>query len=75
MTRKIAAGIEYYGALGPITGFDALRDQQQQIFPNVDVDFGKNWEFNFGVGVGVTQATERLIVKAILGYRFNYKGQ
>jgi len=75
VTRKIAAGIEYYGALGPITGFDALRDQQQQIFPNVDVDFGKNWEFNFGVGVGVTQATERLIVKAILGYRFNYKGQ
>ncbi|MGA1994478.1 MAG: transporter [Bryobacteraceae bacterium] len=75
VTKKLAAGIEYYGALGPVTGFDALRDQQQQIFPNVDVDFGKNWEFNFGVGVGVTQATERLLVKAILGYRFNYKGQ
>ena len=41
----------------------------------MDVDFGKNWEFNFGVGAGVTQATERLLVKAILGYRFNYKGQ
>jgi hypothetical protein len=75
VTKRVAAGIEYYGALGPITGFDALRDQQQQIFPNVDVDFGKNWEFNFGVGAGVTQATERLLVKAILGYRFNYKGQ
>ncbi|MGP8247440.1 MAG: transporter [Bryobacteraceae bacterium] len=75
VTRRVAAGIEYYGALGPITGFDAVRDQQHQIFPNVDVDFGKNWEFNFGVGAGVTQATERLLVKAILGYRFNYKGQ
>ena len=75
VTKRVAAGIVYYGALGPITGFDALRDQQQQIFPNVDVDFGKNWEFNFGVGAGVTQATERLLVKAILGYRFNYKGQ
>jgi hypothetical protein len=75
VTKRVAAGIEYYGSLGPITGFDALRDQQQQIFPNVDVDFGKNWEFNFGVGAGVTQATERLLVKAILGYRFNYKGQ
>ena len=37
----------------------------------IDVDFGKNWEFNFGVGVGVTQATDHLLVKAIVGYRFN----
>jgi hypothetical protein len=41
--------------------------------PAVDIDFGKNWEFNFGVGVGVTQATDHLIVKGILGYRFNNK--
>lgn len=75
VTKKVAAGMEYYGALGPITGFDPVRDEQHQIFPDVDIDFGKNWEFNFGVGLGVTQATERLIVKAILGYRFNYKGQ
>jgi hypothetical protein len=75
VTKKVAAGLEYYGALGPIAGFDAVRDEQHQIFPDVDIDFGKNWEFNFGVGVGVTQATDRLIVKAILGYRFNYKGQ
>ena len=27
----------------------------------------------FGVGVGVTQATDHLLVKAILGYRFNNK--
>ena len=71
VTKKIAAGVEYYGAYGPVTGFDPLRDQQQQILPAVDVDFGKNWEFNFGVGVGVTQATDHLLIKAILGYRFN----
>ena len=75
LTSKVAAGIEYYGAVGPITSFDAVRDQQQQILPAVDVDFGKNWEFNFGVGLGVTQATDRLLIKAILGYRFHYKGQ
>jgi len=74
VTKKIAAGAEYYGGWGPIAGLEALREQQQQIFPDVDLDFGKNWEFNFGVGLGVTQSTERLIVKAILGYRFNYKG-
>jgi len=71
VTKKVAMGVEYYGAYGPVTGFDPLRDQQQQIVPAVDVDFGKNWEFNFGVGVGVTQATDHLLIKAILGYRFN----
>jgi hypothetical protein len=73
VTRKVALGVEYYGSYGPVTGFDPLRDQFHQIIPAVDVDFGKNWEFNFGVGAGVTQATERLLIKAILGYRFNFK--
>ncbi len=73
ITKKIAAGVEYYGALGPVTGFDPLRDQQQQILPAVDIDFGEKWEFNFGVGVGVTGATDHLLIKAILGYRFNFK--
>jgi hypothetical protein len=71
VTKKVAMGVEYYGAYGPVTGFDPLRDQGQQILPAVDVDFGKNWEFNFGVGVGVTQATDHLLIKAIVGYRFN----
>jgi len=52
-TKKIAGGIEYYGALGPITDFDRLHDQQQQIFPAIDLNVSPNWEFNFGVGVGL----------------------
>ena len=36
-------------------------------------DFGRNWEFNFGVGVGMTQATDHLLVKAIVGYRLHNK--
>lgn len=74
VTKKVAAGIEYYGSYGPITGFDPLRDQEQQILPAVDIDFGPKWEFNFGVGLGVTAATDHLLIKAILGYRFNFKG-
>src|SRR5215469_6713688 len=54
-TKKIAGGLEYYGSLGPITGFDPVRDQQQQFFPTIDVDFGPQWEFNFGVGIGATR--------------------
>ena len=71
-TKKIAAGFEYYGETGPVTGFDPLREQQQQIFPTIDVDFGPDWEFNFGVGVGLTQNTDHLIVKMILGRRFTF---
>jgi hypothetical protein len=71
-TKKIAAGLEYYGAYGPVTGFDPLRDQQQQLFPSIDVDFGPQWEFNFGVGVGATRSTDHLIVKCIVGRRFSW---
>jgi hypothetical protein len=73
VTKRVALGVEYYGSYGPVTGFDPVRNQFQQIIPAVDLDFGQNWEFNFGVGMGVTQSTERLLIKMILGYRFDIK--
>lgn len=68
-TKVINAGFEYYGSLGPITGFDPLIQQQQQIFPVVDLNVSPKWEFNFGVGWGLTRATDGLMVKMILGRR------
>ncbi|MGD0497150.1 MAG: hypothetical protein ABSC23_01815 [Bryobacteraceae bacterium] len=73
VTKRVAAGLEYYGSYGPVTGFDPLRDQEQQFLPAIDVDFGAKWEFNFGVGVGVTRSTDHLLIKTILGYRFHSK--
>ena len=72
VNKKIAAGFEYYGSLGPITGFDPLKDQQQQIIPAIDLNLSPNWEFNCGVGVGVTGATDHLLAKVILGYRIKH---
>ena len=69
-TPRITGGFEYYGAVGPVTGFDPLREQQQQIMPAIDLNVSPNWEFNCGVGVGVTHGTDHLLVKMILGYRF-----
>jgi hypothetical protein len=74
VSKRVKAGIEYYGGLGPVTGFDPVRDQQQQFIPSIDVDFGPNWEFNFGVGVGVTHTTDHLLVKMIIGRRFTFGG-
>jgi hypothetical protein len=71
-TKRIAGGLEYYASYGPLTGFDPLHEQQQQFFPSVDVDFGPQWEFNFGVGVGTTASTDHLIVKCIIGRRFDW---
>jgi hypothetical protein len=70
LTSRIAAGLEYYGDLGPISHIDPARKQQHLIFPVLDIDLGPRWEFNLGVGAGLTPATDRLIIKMILGYRF-----
>lgn len=72
VSKKVSAGIEYYGAVGSITGFDPLRDQQQAIMPVVDLNLSPNWEFNFGVGVGLTSGTDHLLVKMILGRRLRF---
>jgi hypothetical protein len=69
-TRKIAGGIEYYGSLGAIGDFDPIAQQDQQIFPAIDLNVSPNWEINFGTGWGLTQNTDRLILKTIIGYRF-----
>ena len=72
-TRKINAGLEYYGAYGNVRGFDALHDQQQQIFAVADLNVSPKWEINFGVGVGTTASTDHLIVKTIVGRRFSWR--
>jgi len=57
-TPKIAGGLEYYGSVGPVTGFLALNQQEHQIFPAIDLNVSPNWEINFGLGVGVTGASD-----------------
>jgi hypothetical protein len=72
ITKKVTGGIEYYGATGPATEFDPLSQQQHQIFPTIDLNLSPKWEFNFGVGWGLTPATDHLIVKCIVGRRFSW---
>ena len=68
-TPVISAGFEYYGRLGAV---DSLHNQQQQIFAVTDLNISPKWEINFGVGIGPTAATDHLIVKGILGRRFDW---
>jgi hypothetical protein len=71
-TPKIAGGLEYYGSLGPATGFLPIHQQQHQIFPAMDLNLAPQWEVNFGLGVGLTGSTDHLILKGIIGYRFDF---
>jgi len=59
VTPKVAAGVEYYGGGGT-----------QQIFPAIDLNVSPEWEFNAGIGFGMTHSTDRTIFKVILGRRF-----
>ena len=72
VTKQISAGFEYYGNYGNLTGFDPFREQQQDFFPSIDLNVSPKWEFNFGVGIGVTRSTDHLIVKGIVGRRFSF---
>jgi hypothetical protein len=70
VTKVISVGAEYYASLGPLSGFDTWDEQQHQIFPVIDLNLSPRFEFNFGVGFGLTRSTDDLLVKLILGYRF-----
>jgi hypothetical protein len=72
VTKQVNAGFEYYGSVGPVTGFAPIGQQQQQLFAATDLNVSEKWEFNFGVGVGLTAGTDHLIVKMILGRRFDF---
>jgi len=73
-TKKIAGGLEYYGSVGPVTGFSPWNHQHHQFFPSIDLDVSPKWEINFGVGYDVSNPSDRLIVKFILGRRFSWGG-
>lgn len=69
VSRRVTAALEYYGGFGPLNDLAPLDRSAQQIIPAVDLNLGDDWEFNLGLGVGLTPATDRLLVKMILGRR------
>jgi hypothetical protein len=54
-------GVEYYGS---------VRSEWHQVYAALDVVRWKSIEINVGVGVGLTEASDRLVVKTIAGYLF-----
>lgn len=67
------AGFEYYADFGEIGNFKKLSDQSHTLFAVTDFKVG-DFGVNFGVGYGLTPASDRLVVKTIIGYAFPVLG-
>ncbi len=66
----VALGIEYYATFGPGLAFVPWSQESQQVFEVIDFLSVDRLELNFGVGEGLTQASQGVVFKAIVGYEF-----
>jgi hypothetical protein len=77
LARKLGpdlfVGLEYYADFGQIGSFGKLDDQQHTLFAVTDFKLGV-FDVNFGVGYGLTPASDRWVVKTIVGYAFPVPG-
>lgn len=67
VTQTVSGGVEYYGAYGPLTHAAPTMYQVQQLYAVVDLHVSPLWELNAGVGTGMTQGSDHLVAKLIVG--------
>jgi hypothetical protein len=77
LARKLGpdlfVGLEYYADFGEIGNFLKPADQQHTLFAVTDFKVG-DFGVNFGVGYGLTPASDRWVIKTIVGYAFPVPG-
>jgi hypothetical protein len=61
---------EEYEEFGPLRGCYAANQLQHQLFEVLDYN-GKPWTVEGGVGLGLTSATDRVVLKLILSRDWN----
>jgi hypothetical protein len=64
------AAVEEYADFGPVRGFVPLGEQAHQLYGVVDRTW-KGWDIEGGIGVGLTDASDRLTLKLILARDLN----
>ena len=70
VSRVVDLSVEYYGSLGPLRDFLPDEEQVHQLFFGGDLQLRDNVVFNVGYGVGLTDAGNRRVLKARLGWLF-----
>ena len=66
----LALGVEYYQDMGPLSNPLPRDEQGRTLYAVMEIE-RKAWSLNFGVGRGLTPATDDWTVKAIIGISFN----
>lgn len=73
LTQKFDLSLEYYASTGPVTNPLPRGQQVHQFFPGWDYQINDNIVWNFGIGVGATEAGNRLVFKSRIGILFGKK--
>jgi hypothetical protein len=69
-TSWLEPAVEYYGDMGAVEHFPSVSEQQHFIVPALNLNLIPQLEFNFGVGFGLTRASNGTFVKSIIGWSF-----
>ena len=67
-----AVAVEEYATLGPVHAFLPRTEQAHQIYGVIDRTGGA-WDVEAGVGIGVTDGSDKLTIKLILSRDLNRK--
>ncbi len=70
---KASMGFEYYGNTGKIFNPNKISQQEHAFYFVVDLFLHPLYEFNFGIGKGLTENSNGLNVKCYVGRRINWK--
>ncbi len=69
ITPEWALAIEHYSDFGQVSRFEPRAQQQQNVFAVTDFS-RRSFSVEFGIGRGVTGASDRLVIKTILARTF-----
>ena len=69
VAEGFALGLEYYSEFGTTSRALPWSQQSNILFAAMNLS-RKGWDFNFGVGWGLTRSADGLTVKAIVGFPF-----
>jgi hypothetical protein len=71
---NLSAGLEYYSDFGEIGHFGKLADQQHTLFAVTDFKLGV-FDVDFGLGYGLTPASDRFVVKTSWAMHSPFRGE
>jgi hypothetical protein len=70
VSKVVELSAEYYGSLGQVGNFLPRAQQVHQFFGGGDLQVSENIVINAGVGFGATDAGNRTVLKARIGWMF-----